>query len=70
MRGALSLSVQTGAAAIVTGNAGAEHGKNSTNTGQDARDKDSIYFEATGGDTLLASDPPNWTRTVSDYHNW
>ncbi|KAF8322602.1 hypothetical protein DL93DRAFT_2093200 [Clavulina sp. PMI_390] len=67
IRGALAVSVQ---APGISANAGGEHAKNNTSTGQGATDKDSLWFEATGGDTLLASDPPNWTKTVADYQNW
>ncbi|KAF8648222.1 hypothetical protein AX16_006360 [Volvariella volvacea WC 439] len=32
--------------------------------------KESLVFEATGGNTILASDPPRWTASVIDFNNW
>ncbi|MCJ1388515.1 hypothetical protein MMC18_001362 [Xylographa bjoerkii] len=30
----------------------------------------SVIFEATGGNTILAADPPAWSSSVSDYKTW
>jgi hypothetical protein len=31
---------------------------------------ESVIFEAIGGDTLLASNPPAWIDSVMDHNNW
>ena len=32
--------------------------------------KDRIMFEASGGNTILAADPPRWCASVLDFRNW
>jgi hypothetical protein len=32
--------------------------------------RESMVFEATGGNTLLAADPPAWSGSVSDFNTW
>ncbi|KAK2681962.1 hypothetical protein RAB80_003755 [Fusarium oxysporum f. sp. vasinfectum] len=47
-----------------------EEGGEEEKSQQKIHASDSITFEATGGNTILASNPPRWTESVLDYRNW
>jgi hypothetical protein len=37
---------------------------------QETNARDAIAFEATGGNTILVTNPPQWCLSVLDYQNW
>lgn len=40
-------------------------------TGEKKTDtSEAMVFEATGGNTILAADPPSWSASVADFQNW
>ncbi|KAL9564491.1 hypothetical protein ACKAV7_010943 [Fusarium commune] len=47
-----------------------EKGRDEEKSQQEIHANDSITFEATGGNTILATNPPRWTESVLDYRNW
>ncbi|KAJ5172169.1 hypothetical protein N7492_004762 [Penicillium capsulatum] len=59
-------------AAVASGSAEgsfATGSKNKTGT-EDQKFNSNLNWEATGGDTTLCNDPPNWCSTVGNYYNW
>ncbi|PIG86889.1 hypothetical protein AARAC_011902 [Aspergillus arachidicola] len=47
-----------------------EHNDNKVDTDSKTSHNDKLAWEATGGDTTLASNPAAWAPTVRSYHNW
>ncbi|OAA71782.1 Membrane attack complex component/perforin (MACPF) domain protein [Akanthomyces lecanii RCEF 1005] len=47
-----------------------ESGSDQEDTKHQTTSSDSITFEATGGNTILATSPPRWTESVLDHRNW
>ncbi|KAJ4200959.1 hypothetical protein NW767_007094 [Fusarium falciforme] len=47
-----------------------ESGSASSSSTTDKRQEEQHFFEATGGDTLLATNPTAWAPTVGNHKNW
>ncbi|MCJ1406830.1 hypothetical protein MMC19_000900 [Ptychographa xylographoides] len=47
-----------------------ETGSDEQHSRQQTSMNDAMVFEATGGNTILATDPPKWCESVLDYRNW
>ncbi|KAE8325666.1 hypothetical protein BDV39DRAFT_206788 [Aspergillus sergii] len=47
-----------------------EHQNEKNTKSSDVSNKDTLAWEATGGDTTLASNPVAWAPTLKDLHNW
>ncbi|KAE8316464.1 hypothetical protein BDV41DRAFT_573747 [Aspergillus transmontanensis] len=47
-----------------------EHQNENNTKSSEVSNKDTLAWEATGGDTTLASNPVAWAPTLKDHHNW
>ncbi|CZR43765.1 uncharacterized protein FPRO_07318 [Fusarium proliferatum ET1] len=47
-----------------------ESGSDEEHSQQETHSSDAITFEATGGNTILATNPPRWSESVLDHRNW
>ncbi|KAB5590305.1 hypothetical protein CTheo_6243 [Ceratobasidium theobromae] len=47
-----------------------EEGSSNTQGKQESESRESLVFEATGGNTILVSDPVRWTASLADYNHW
>ena len=57
-------------AASVNAKFSRETGSSEEQSKQQVDARDTIVFEATGGNTILTTNPPKWCESVLDYRNW
>ena len=69
-KASLGLQVSVPGAGSLSSKASHEDGRSHNQQQQDSQMQDAIIFEATGGNTILAADPPRWCASVLDYKNW
>ncbi|ENH73430.1 hypothetical protein FOC1_g10008917 [Fusarium oxysporum f. sp. cubense race 1] len=67
-----SFKAQVGVAVSTVGNAkGSKESQDSAEAfNRSASTSESMGFEATGGNSILAADPPAWSGSVANFNNW
>ncbi|KAE8383722.1 hypothetical protein BDV26DRAFT_287143 [Aspergillus bertholletiae] len=69
LKASLAASVSS-PSVMFSGKGSYEYQSDKTDTSSSASSTNKLAWKATGGDTVLGSNPAAWAPTVRDYHNW
>ncbi|KAF5567607.1 membrane attack complex component perforin (MACPF) domain-containing protein [Fusarium phyllophilum] len=66
----VGVAISIPSVASINGKYSKESGSDEEQSQQETHSSDAITFEATGGNTILTTNPPRWSESVLDHRNW